>query len=92
MTRGIGGQSPANVQKYLAGVHYPCSKDDLISTAEENDAPAEIMEVIENLPADEFGGPQDVMKAYGEMELDWCVMRGSLRRAPHPKVRIIHSG
>ena len=35
MTRGVGGQSPANVQKFLHGIHYPANKDDLIATAQE---------------------------------------------------------
>ncbi len=68
MTRGVGGRSPANVQKFLEGVSYPASKDDLIERAEENGAPEEVMETIRSLPADRFGGPQDVMKAYGEIE------------------------
>jgi len=66
MTRGVGGQSPANIQKFLHGVQYPARKKDLISQARQNNAPGEVMDVIENLPAEEFGGPQDVMKAYGQ--------------------------
>ena len=68
MTRGVGGQSPANVQKFLEGIHYPASKDDLIATARKNGAPREVMDIVQNLPRDEFGGPQDVMKAYGEIK------------------------
>jgi hypothetical protein len=65
MTRGVGGESPANVQKFLHGAHYPAKKDELIRTAKKNKAPKEIVEVIEKLDRDDFGGPQDVMKAYG---------------------------
>lgn len=68
MTRGVGGQSPANIQKFLAGVHYPAKKKDLVSKAKSNDAPPEVMEIIEQLPADQFAGPQEVMKAYGEVK------------------------
>lgn len=68
MTRGVGGHSPANVQKYLKGVDYPASKDDLLLAARNNEAPQEVLDTIEDLPAEEFGGPQDVMKAYGELE------------------------
>lgn len=66
MTRGVGGESPANVQKYLHGVDYPTDKQGLLRKAKENDAPEEVVEAIEGLPGDEFGGPQDVMKAYGQ--------------------------
>lgn len=66
MTRGIGGQSPARLEMYLKGQHYPARKPDLVDTARANKAPQEILELIEGLPDEEFGGPQDVMKGYGE--------------------------
>jgi hypothetical protein len=68
MTRGLGGNSPANVQKYLSGVEYPAAKQDLIEAARSNDAPDEVMQTIRQLPDEEYGGPQDVMKNYGEIE------------------------
>jgi len=68
MTRGVGGESPANVQKFLEGIHYPASKEDLINTARKNGAPREVMDLIQQLPGDEYGGPQDVMKAYGQIK------------------------
>lgn len=66
MTRGVGGHSPANVQKFLAGMHYPASKNDLLECAKNNDAPSEVLDELNNLQTDQFGGPQDVMKAYGK--------------------------
>jgi uncharacterized protein DUF2795 len=66
MTRGLGGQSPANVQLYLKGVQYPASKDELLRAARSNQAPEEVLEVIEQFPGEQYGGPQDVMKAYGD--------------------------
>ncbi len=68
MTRGVGGQSPANIQKFLAGVDYPADKQALVEQAQNNEAPPEVLDVIKQLPRDEFGGPQDVMKAYGELK------------------------
>jgi predicted transcriptional regulator len=60
--------SPAAVQKYLKGVEYPSTKDDLLDVAMENEAPEEIIDKIEQLPSSEFKGQQDVMKALGQME------------------------
>lgn len=68
MTRGVGGHSPANVQKYLHDVDYPASKQDLLDQARRNSAPPEILDTIERLPEDQFGGPQEVMKGYGQIE------------------------
>jgi uncharacterized protein DUF2795 len=66
MTRGVGGQSPSNVQSYLSGVDYPATKDDLLQAAKSNGAPRDIIQIIQGFERDEFGGPQEVMKAYGE--------------------------
>ena len=68
MARGVGGQSPANVEKYLAGVNYPAKKEDIVNKAQNNGAPEEVLEVIKQLPMNQFGGPQDVMKAYGQQK------------------------
>ena len=67
-SRGVGGESPSNVQKYLKGVDYPAKKRDLVETAKKNAAPNEVVQVIQQFPDQEFKGPQDVMKAYGEMK------------------------
>jgi hypothetical protein len=56
MARGVGGHSPAHVQKHLKGQHYPASKNDLVKTAQGNHAPDEVMETIRGLPDDEFHG------------------------------------
>jgi hypothetical protein len=57
MARGIGGYSPANVQKFLKGQSYPARKDDLLETARSNHAPHEIIQTIQGLPDDEFAWP-----------------------------------
>ncbi len=68
MTRGVGGQSPANVQTYLKGIDYPARKDDLLQKARANGAPGEVMDLLKKLPGEDYGGPQDVMKAYGQVK------------------------
>jgi hypothetical protein len=67
MARSMGGESPANVQKYLKGVNYPAKKRQLVEQAKKNDAPDEVIVLLQRFPDQEFSGPQDVMKAYGEM-------------------------
>lgn len=68
MTRGLGSTAPANVQNYLKGAQYPSKKDDLVKVARTNGAPTEIIELLQQLPQQELGGPQDVMKAYGQLD------------------------
>lgn len=68
MTRGVGGKSPANIQTYLEGASYPADKAALVECARSNGAPREVMDVIERLDEQEYGGPQEVMKSYGKIE------------------------
>ncbi|MFE7844953.1 DUF2795 domain-containing protein [Microbacterium sp. NPDC057407] len=51
------------VQKYLGGVDYPVSKDQLVSTARENGAPDDLVEALENSDQDSFDAPTDVSSA-----------------------------
>lgn len=65
MARGAGGKSPANVAQYLSGIDFPCQKEDLIEHAEQNGAEDEVLEVLNNMPEDEYNNMADVMKGYG---------------------------
>ncbi|WP_181297306.1 DUF2795 domain-containing protein [Pseudomonas sp. Q2-TVG4-2] len=66
MTRGVGGESPANVTTYLKGIDYPAKKDQLVQHAQQNGADSEVIEVLNNMPDQEYGNMADVMKGYGE--------------------------
>ena len=48
-------------QKYLEGVEYPASKEAVVSTARDNGAPGELIELIEGVPLGEFSGPEELM-------------------------------
>ncbi len=58
--------NPIEVQKHLKGISYPASRDDLVSTAEENGADDELVEQLRELGDDEYTGPDDVMEALGQ--------------------------
>ncbi|MCA1731391.1 MAG: DUF2795 domain-containing protein [Actinobacteria bacterium] len=53
--------SPEDAQQYLEGVDYPASKEDLISTAEDNGAPEDLLDLLGTMSRPEFSGPEDVM-------------------------------
>lgn len=57
--------NPVELQKHLKGISYPASRDDLVSTAESNGAPAEIVDALRNAGQSEFSGPDQVQKALG---------------------------
>ena len=57
--------NPIEVQTHLKGIDYPASKDEVIASAESNDAPQEIIEALQRMDGTEFEGPDDVMAALG---------------------------
>jgi len=68
MTRGLGGESPANVNFYLKGMDFPAGREDLVRQAQQNDAPPEVLDVIKRMPDRRFQNMANVMEAYGEAE------------------------
>jgi hypothetical protein len=57
--------NPIEVQKHLKGMSYPATKDDVVSTAEQNGADDEVVTQLRGLDEEEFSGPDDVMRALG---------------------------
>ena len=52
---------PNEGQRYLEGVDYPASKEAMLSVAEGNGAPSEMVEMIEGLPLGEFSDLEEFM-------------------------------
>jgi hypothetical protein len=59
--------NPIQLQKYLGGVDYPISKQDLIQHARAKGADDEVIRTLERLPFDEFNSPNDVSEAFGKI-------------------------
>ncbi len=58
--------SPVEIQKFLKGVDFPASKQDLIQHAEDNSAPEEMLQFLgTTLPDKQYESPADVSKAIG---------------------------
>jgi Protein of unknown function (DUF2795) len=57
--------SPIDVQKHLKGISYPASREELVSTAESNGAPDEVVSQLREASRDSFDGPAEVMHALG---------------------------
>jgi hypothetical protein len=52
---------PDDARQYLEGVDYPASKADLVSAAEDNGAPEELVERLGTLGRPDFSGPDEVI-------------------------------
>lgn len=68
MTRGLGGRSPANISHSLKGIDFPADRDDLVRHAQEQGAPAEVLDVLKQLPEEKYENMAEVMSGVGEVE------------------------
>lgn len=60
--------APIQVQKYLKGMNYPASKEELIKQAQKNSATDDVISMLEQIKTNKFNTPADVSKALGESE------------------------
>ncbi len=60
--------NPIQVQKFLGGMDYPATKDEIVKHAKSKGADENIMDTLEQLPEDDYETPADVSKAIGQIE------------------------
>lgn len=60
--------NPVEIQKFLKGLNYPVSKDDLIKKAESQGADQNVRDTLNQLPDQQFQTPADVSEAIGKIE------------------------
>ena len=60
--------NPIEIQKHLTGMDYPANKGDLVEHARGQNAPEEVVSVLESLPDRDYDKPTDVTKAVGDLE------------------------
>ena len=60
--------NPLQVQKFLGGLDYPASKQDLIKRAEQEGVDENDRSIREQLPDGDYETPADVSKAIGKVE------------------------
>jgi hypothetical protein len=51
------------VQKALGGVSYPATRDQLVEHARGKNASRDILDALQSIPDQEYGGPSEVSKA-----------------------------
>lgn len=56
----------ADVERAIRGIDFPADRNDLIEQARNNKAKSDVINILKNLPRNEFKSPIDVSKAFGE--------------------------
>jgi hypothetical protein len=59
-------QDARDIHSYLEGVDYPATKDELITTAEANDAPDEVIARLQATSGEQFEDPEELTEAIGD--------------------------
>ncbi len=60
--------NPKEVEKFLRGVDYPATKEDLVKHAQQTlEALPRVIEALKQLPDQTYDGPIAVSKAVGEI-------------------------
>ena len=60
--------SPAAVERHLKGITFPANKAGLIKNARDNQAPEDVLHVLERFEEKEYGSVIDVSKEVGRIE------------------------
>ncbi|SHG45300.1 Protein of unknown function [Streptoalloteichus hindustanus] len=60
--------NPIQVQKFLGGIDYPATKDEVVRTAESHGADEDVLNTLRNLSRDNFNSPNDISEAIGEQK------------------------
>ncbi len=70
MTRGVGGQGPANIMKHLGGIKFPANKSDIVEHAKSGDGPdtQEVVRILEQIDDREYDSPAGIMNEVGKIE------------------------
>ena len=59
----LGDLDLSGYEKYLEGISWPVSKDELVAAVQRNGAPDQIVNVLQNLDVSQLNGPEDVVSA-----------------------------
>ncbi|MFD1146487.1 DUF2795 domain-containing protein [Saccharothrix hoggarensis] len=60
--------NPIQVQKFLSGVDYPATKDDIVDAARSQGADDDTLDALRDLPRDDFNSPNDISEAIGQQK------------------------
>ena len=60
--------NPVQVQKFLGGLDYPATTDEIVNYARQHGADDNVIETLQSLPEDAYDSPTDLSEAIGEIE------------------------
>jgi hypothetical protein len=68
MARGIGENPARSPAVHLQQVEYPASREDIVQTAADNEAPVEVINFLKSLPKDHYETYEEALRDFAEAE------------------------
>jgi hypothetical protein len=68
MARGIGEDPRRSPAAQLAQVEFPATREEIVETAEENEAPPEVINFLKCLPKERYGSQEEVLRDFAVAE------------------------
>jgi hypothetical protein len=62
------GVSVAVIQEFLRGMDYPSKRDGILEKARRNNAPNDVLDILNQIPDQEYESAAEVSKAIGKIE------------------------
>jgi len=68
MARGIGENPARSPAWHVSQVEFPATRAEIIETAEDNEAPVEVINFFKSLPKERYGSQEEVLRDFAEAE------------------------
>ncbi|TMA17449.1 MAG: DUF2795 domain-containing protein [Deltaproteobacteria bacterium] len=81
MARGIGENPALSPAEHLRQIEYPATRDEIVETAGDNDAPIEVINFLKCLPKESYDSYEAALRDFAEAERRF----GMSNRADGPK-------
>jgi hypothetical protein len=68
MARGIGEDPNRSPAAHIAQVSFPASRSEIVETAEDNEAPVEVINFLKSLPKENYRSAEETLRDFAEAE------------------------
>jgi Protein of unknown function (DUF2795) len=68
MARGIGENPARSPAANLQAVEYPATREEIVQTAGDNDAPVEVINFLKSLPKERYASYEEALRDFAEAD------------------------
>ena len=68
MARGIGENPARSPAAHLQALDYPATREDIVQTAADNEAPVEVINFLKSLPKERYDSYEEALRDFAEAE------------------------